>query len=377
MQKIFVGGAKALLIAGLVLAIGIIPGCKKKDSGPGEVKVPVEIAVVVEKDMPNQLQVIGHVEPVQNVSIKALVTGTLLDIHFQEGQEVKVGDRLFTIDPGPFQAALNQAQANLAKDSASLANARVENKRYEELFKKDLISHEQWDQVRTNYEVYKAAVKADKAAADNAKLSLGYTSISAPIAGRTGSLSFHKGDLVHAGDANAMVVINQMEPIYITFAVPEGYLDEVKKSMASGELKITATIPGDTTAMERGTPTFVDNAVDKTTGTITMKATFPNTDRKLWPGQFANITVIFTVLPKAKVIPSIAIMTNEQGQYVYVVKQDTSVEARPVVVKNVENDVIVEKGLEAGERVVTDGQLKLAPGLKVEIKQETEKEQGK
>jgi membrane fusion protein, multidrug efflux system len=377
MHKLSMGGARVCLVAGLVLAIGISPGCKKKNTGEGEVKVPAEVATVIEKDMPNQLQVIGHVEPIQNVSVKALVTGTLLDIHFQEGQEVKVGDKLFTIDPGPFQATLNQAQANLAKDNASLANAAVENKRYQDLFKQDLISHEQWDQVRTNYEVLKASVKADKATVDNAQLNLGYTSISAPIAGRTGSLNFHKGDLIKSNDTTAMVMINQMEPIYITFSVPEGFLDDVKKSMAGGDLRITAAIPGDTSTLEQGTPTFVDNTVDKTTGTIMMKATFPNTDRKLWPGLFANVTVIFSIIPKARVIPNVAIMTNDQGQYVYVVKQDMSVEARPVVTRPVGNDAIAEKGLQPGERVVTDGQLKLAPGLKVELKQEMEKEQGK
>lgn len=376
-QKIFFGGAKPFLIAGLALSILVFPGCKKKETGPKEIKVPVEIVNVVEKDMPNQLTVIGHVDPIQNVSVKSLVTGTLLEIHFQEGQEVKERAKLFTIDPAPFQASLNQAQATLAKDNASLANAGVENKRYENLFKQELISQEQRDQVRTNFEVLKASVKADKAVVENARLNLGYTSITAPIAGRTGSLSFHKGDLIRSSDATAMVVINQMEPIYVTFAVPEMYLDEIKKYMANGDLKVTAAIPGDTATVEQGAPTFVDNAVDKTTGTIAMKATFPNTDRKLWPGQFANVTVVFTVIPKAKVIPSLAVMTNEQGQYVYVVKPDDSVEARPVVVKNVRDDAIVEKGLAAGERVVTDGQLKLAPGLKVEIKQEPQKEQGK
>jgi membrane fusion protein, multidrug efflux system len=363
-------------MAGLILGLCAAPGCKKKQAGPEEMKVPAEVASVVEKDMPNQLLVIGHVETMQNVSVKSLVQGTLMEIQFQEGQEVKQGDKLFTIDPSPFQAALNQALAVLAKDSASLANARVENKRYEELFKKDLISHEQWDQVRTNYEVLQAGVRADKAAVDNARLNLGYTSISAPISGKTGSLNFHKGDLIKANDSTAMVVINQIEPVYVTFSVPEGYLDDVKKSTANKQLQIQATLPGDTTALEQGAPAFIDNSVDKATGTITMKASFPNTDRKLWPGQFANIAVIFSVLPKARVFPNVAVMSNDQGQYVYVVKQDMSVEARPVTVTTVGNDAIADKGLQPGEKVVTDGQLKLAPGMKVEIKSEMEKDQG-
>jgi multidrug efflux system membrane fusion protein len=340
--------------------------------------VPVTIGKVVQKTVPVQLRAIGNVEAYSTVSVKSQIGGELIRIHFKEGQDVKKGDILFTIDPRPYEAALKQAEANLARDTAQLENARVDARRYGELVSKGYVAQQQYDQIQTNAAALEATVLADKAAVENAKLQLSYCFIHFPIDGRTGSLLSHQGDMIKANADNPMVVINQIQPIYVTFSIPEQHLQQIKRYMAEGKLKGEAIIPGDENSPVQGIVTFVDNTVDTSTGTIKLKGTFENKGKRLWPGQFVNVVLTLTTQPDAIVVPSQAVQTGQQGLYVFVVKSDLTVESRPVVIgRNLDGEVVIEKGLEPSEQVVTDGQLRLVPGAKVEIKSTSEGSEGK
>ena len=371
--------------AGIVLAlVGGALGYKQQwsraDKGAGKrtertsnarAAVPVAVAGVMGKEVSIELRAIGAVQPLSTVSIRAQVTGTLTEIHFKEGQDVKKGDILFTIDSRPLEAALKQAEANLAKDMAQLENARQDARRYAELIKKQMVAQQQYDQIRTNAQALEAVVNADRAALENARVQLGYCTIRSPLDGRVGSYLVNEGNLVRANDSNAMVVINQINPIYVGFSVPQQHLTEIKKRMAGGELKVRAILVEEGSPFEQGKLTFVDNAVDRSTGTIQLKGTFANQDRRLWPGQFVNVVLILGTRENVLVIPSQAVQSGQGVQYVYVVKPDRSVEYRVVSVGMSQNgESVIEKGLRRGEKVVTDGQLRLAPGVMVTVKQE-------
>jgi multidrug efflux system membrane fusion protein len=359
--------------------------------------VPVTVAPVVERDVPVRVTAIGNVQAYSTVAVLSQVGGELFAVHFKEGQEVRQGELLFTIDPRPFQAALQQAraqlaqhqaqikqaEANLAKDMAQLENARVDERRYRELLDRELIARQQYDQVRTTAVSLEATIQADEAAVtnaravvqadeasvENAKLQLGYTEIRAPIEGRTGNVLIQRGNVVKANDVgNPMVVITRVHPIYVSFSVPEQQLDEIKRHREAGDLKVEATVAGQARAV-RGELSFVNNTVDVATGTIQLKATFQNNENALWPGQFVNIALTLTTQPRALVVPSQAIQRGQQGPYLFVVKPDLTVEQRVVQPGIVDGrDVVIVKGVAAGERVVTDGQLRLVPGARVEIK---------
>lgn len=387
--------------------------------------VPVTVSEVVRKAVPVQLRVIGNVQPLSTVAVKPQVSGQVVSVHFTGGQEVRKGALLFTIDPRPFEAALRQAEANLerdraqlrqavaalsekmaarkqaeavvARDEAQLEHARVQEKRYEELVQKEFVAKEQYEQVRTNARALEATVQAGRAAVDNAKaaaiaaqaaianveaairaneaavetarLQLGYCSIRSPIDGRAGDLLVHAGNVVKANPDTPLLVINEVRPINVTFAVPERYLDDVKGYRAAGALRVEAVLPNQGKPPVRGTVTFVNNTVDPGTGTIQLKATFPNADTALWPGQFVDVVVTLTSEPDAIVVPSQAIQTGQKGTYVFVVKRDLTVESRPVTVgRTIDRETVVARGLAAGERVVTDGQVRLVPGAKVDIR---------
>jgi multidrug efflux system membrane fusion protein len=318
--------------------------------------------------VPVQIHAIGNVEAYSTVSVKTQVAGELIGVYFKEGQEVKKGDLLFLIDPRPFEAALKQAEANLAKDVAQMKKAEVDARRYTDLFKKGVVSSQDYDQVRTNYETLKAIVKADEAAVRNAKLELEYCYIRSPIDGRIGRLMVNQGNIVKEKET-VLVDINQTKPIYVGFSVPEQELPRIKRYMALEELRVQAIIPSDKDHPVTGKLSFINNEVDTKTGTILLKAVFPNQDETLWPGQFVNAVLTLTTQKNALVIPSSAVQMGQEGQYVFVVKPDLTVESRPVVVgDSLEQWVVVSKGLRPGERVVTEGQLSLAPGAKVEIK---------
>jgi len=331
--------------------------------------MPVSVATVVAKTVPVEVSAIGTVEAYSTVSVKAQVTGELTGVYFQEGQEVKKGQLLFTIDRRPFEAALHQAEASLARDIAQAQNARAQARRYAKLFEGGVASKEQYDQMQTSADALDAAVRADKAAVENAKLQLEYCTITSPIDGRAGSLMVHVGNLVKANDVPVLLVINQISPIYVDFALAQQYLSEVKKYMATGRLRVAAFLPNDEQHPEQGVLTFVDNAVDTSTGTIRLKGTFANTARRLWPGQFVNVLLTLTAQPKAIVVPSQAIQSSQAGSYVFVVTSDLKAESRPVAVgRTIAGEAVIEKGLQPGEKVVTDGQLRLVPGARVEIK---------
>jgi len=305
------------------------------------------------------------------VAVKAQVTGTLNKVHFKEGQDVRKGDLLFTIDPRPFEAAVRQAESNLAKDMAQLENARAQLRRYEELLQKQFVSREQYEQIRASANALEATADANKAAVETAKLQLGYATIRSPMDGRTGTLLVNEGNLVRVNDNTPLVVINQVRPILVSFALPEQHLSEVKNRAERGRLLVETTRPQDESRPEQGYLSFVDNTVDKAAGTIRLKATFANSEKVLWPGQFVNVAVTLDHKRDALVVPSQAVQTGQEGQYLFVVKPDRRVEMRPVVVAmTVSGETVLQKGVKAGETVVVDGQFRLAPGAEVQVKKE-------
>jgi multidrug efflux system membrane fusion protein len=392
----------APLLTGALLAGTLLAGCDRSaDSATAKGKapaVPVTVADVAQRDVPVQIRAIGNVQPLATVSVLSMISGEVMKVHFAEGQELPAGAMLFTIDPRQLQAALLQAQAtlaqhqaqvkqaeaNLAKDVAQLENAKVEEQRYKKLVEGGYVAREQYDQIRTTelmltatidadraaVETAKALVRADEAAVENVRVQLSYTEIRTPIGGRTGNLLLHQGNVVKANDVgNPMVVINRIHPIYVVFSVPEAQLDAIKRYRAQGELAVEALVGGQPGGAVRGKLTFVNNAVDMSTGTIQLKATFENNENALWPGQFVNVALTLTRQTGAVVIPSQAVQSGQKGQYVFVVKADQTVEARPVVPGAPDGrDVVITSGLAPGERVVTDGQLRLVPGARVDVK---------
>jgi len=340
-----------------------------KAAGRAMAGVPVNAAETIQKDEPLEIPTVGRVEAIQSVSVKALVGGEVTRVYFKEGQDVKKGARLFTIDPRPFEIALKQAEALLEKDRALLENAQSDMARYGGLVKKDYVTKEQYDALVANRDVLAATVKADEANVANARLQLGYTVVSSPLDGRTGSLLIDAGNIIKANDVNSAVVIYQMSPIYVTFSVPEQNLPSIRKYMAEAPLRTDVTPAGSSQAPVSGILTFVDNAIDQATGTITLKATFENTDESLWPGEFLNVRLVLTTEKGVTVVPSQAVQTGQNGLYVYVIKPDMTVDMKAVTVsRTFGQDSIISGGLKPGERVVTDGQLRLVPGAKVEIK---------
>jgi len=297
------------------------------------------------------------------------VGGTLVQVGFEEGDDVRAGQVLFQIDPRPYEAALEQAQAVLARDLVQLANARQQVIRYEELSRTQMASREQYDQYRTNAEVLAAAVTSDSASVRNARLNLEYCTIRARISGRSGNLLVREGNLVRAADAQALVLINQLHPIAVSFSVPQQVLDAVQRYSRSRRLDVIIRPQDDTTRTMAGRLTFINNQVDTTTGTIVLKATFPNTDSRLWPGQFVTVRLILDVQHDVLTIPAQAVVTGQAGSFVYVVNADRSASTRAIAVgRAVNDDVVVDSGLVVGQQVVTDGQLRLIPGARVELK---------
>jgi multidrug efflux system membrane fusion protein len=396
------------------------PGGGRSGRGGGG-PVPVTTALVQKKPMPVTIPAYGIAEAQQTVQIRAQVTGELSSVNFIEGQEVTKGQELFVIDPRPFQAALSQAQAVLARDQATATNALAQRARYDDLFKRQLISRDQYEAQIATADAAQATLEADKAAVETARLNLQYTRIAAPITGRTGSLGVHQGDLIRANDTIPMVVINQLSPIYVSFAVPGRYLTDVRRYQAQKPLVVRATgqaalppgaqpppppvlgsmptarggnggaavqgldsgapgqaPPGQATrkaeaaagmtpaVSESGRVSFIDNAVDASTGTIKLKASFPNEDHALWPGQFLQISLELTTEDNAIVVPAGAVQPSQSGTFVYVVKPDQSVEVRNVVILRQQGEqIVIADGLQAGEEVVTEGQLRLTPGATI------------
>jgi membrane fusion protein, multidrug efflux system len=421
------------IVGPFIVLLAMLTACSADPSAPADAKaaptpeaVPVGVTTAIVKSMPVQVLANGTAQAMTAVTINSQVDGEISRIHFTEGQDVQKGDLLFTLDQRPLEATLRQAQANLTRDAAQLQqteaalaqaraaerqaqanltrdmaqldNANAEVRRYKSLIDDGAISQEQYDQVRTaalameatveadraaitnakavigaahaTVENSRAAIQADEAVVENARIQLGYTTIRAPMAGRTGSLLVHVGSTVKARDAaSPLVVINQIRPIYVSFSIPEQYLAEVRKYREAGSLATQALIPSQEARPVHGELTFINNAVDPATGTIQLKATFANPDRRLWPGQFVNVALTLTTVPNAVVVPTQAIQTGQQGPYVFIVQADHTVQSRSVVPgRALDNETIVEKGVAAGDRVVTEGQIRLVPGARVDIK---------
>jgi membrane fusion protein, multidrug efflux system len=384
-----------------VIALFALSACSSFGPAPKTVGaasspvIPVEMATAETRLMPVEIKTIGNIEAITTITVKSQIGGALLKVNFHEGDMVQKGDPLFEIDPRPYQESVRQLEANLARDKAMLAqteaslgraqaeqeHAERQRERYDRLASEGIFSHEQADQIAVDartrratvqveaasIESARASVRATEAALDNAKLNLSYCTIKSPITGRTGSLRIQEGNLVKANDVD-LVVIHQVAPIYVAFSVPEDRLLALRDRLNGGPLRVRAAIPGDRNEPAAGTISFLDNAVDTTTGTIRLKATFDNASSRLWPGQFVDVYILIEERPNAVVIPASAVQTGQSGNFVYVVKQDDTVEIRPVTPgPRADRIVSIEHGLKAGERVVTEGQLRVAPGMKVRV----------
>ncbi|MEI6704909.1 MAG: efflux RND transporter periplasmic adaptor subunit [Deltaproteobacteria bacterium] len=358
------------IILALSFALLFCVSCTaNKEKPKAKPPVPVKVAQVLQKDIPVQVKAIGNIEAYTSVAIKSQVNGQIARVHFTEGSDVEKGALLISIDPEPLLATVSQFEAALAKDQAQAKFAQEQATRYEGLLKEGIVTHDQYDLLQSNAESLLATVVADRAAIKNAKIQLGYCSIRSPISGRTGTIALQTGNLVKANDL-PIVTINQLTPIYATFSIPEKLLAEVKRAMSGNELKIEAVIPNEPGTTEIGTLSFLDNAVNPATGTIKLKGVFANRSRKLWPGQFTDVLMTLGQRKNAVVVPTNAIQTSQQGEFVYVVKSDNKVEMRQVTSAAVSGEeTVIGKGLAAGEVVVVDGQLRLTPGALVESKE--------
>lgn len=365
-------GAVLLTLFALLLTACSDKG-KHSDERPAKRSVeavPVLIATVAEKNVPQRVQAVGNVEALATVEIKARIDGQIVAVAFKEGQDVIKGQTMFRIDPRPFQEQLRQAEAVTQRDMSQLEHAKSQERRYKELLEQNFVSREAYAQMRTNLDSNAATIGVDRAAADSIRVQLEYCTIRAPISGRTGKILIQQGNLVKANDTNALVVINQISPIYVSFSVPEQHVTNIQKLMTHGVLPVEAKIPNAGTAPITGKLTFVDNSVDATTGTIRLKATFENANNTLWPGQFVTAELTLQEQQGAIVVPAEAVQTGPNGQYVFIVKPDMTVEMRTIAVDRAEDgDSVISKGLASGERVVTDGQSRLKPGARISIKE--------
>jgi len=355
-----------------VLALCLLAGCSDKSGAQAEAKksaptMPVLVGLVSEKSMPLRLHAIGNVETVASVAVKSRVDGQIIATHVSDGQDLVKGDALFQLDPKPYQSQLEQAQANLARDQAQLEYLRGQELRYQDLLKQNFVSKEGYAQVAANFHGAQASVVADEAAVQHARIDLGYTTIRSPIDGRAGKVMLSVGNMVKANDTLPLVVINQLTPIYVSVAVPEQYLNEIREHHKKAALRVQVEVEKGQSI--NGKLAFIDNAVDVSTGTIKLRGIFANEDKRLWPGQFVESWVTLRDEDKALVVPTQALQTGPNGQYVYVVKQDSTVELRLVKVARTEGvDSVVAEGLQQGETVVVDGASRIVPGSKVSAK---------
>jgi len=362
---------KKILIIGLVVVlviVGLAYKFKKKPQPPAQHGVPVLVGKTVQKAMPLIIETIGTIEAYKSITVFSRVMGQLVQIHFKEGQDVRKGDMLFTIDPNPYREKLRAAEAKLAQDTAQLKYNESEAKRYAYLFEKGAVSKSDYENKQTLAGTQEAIVRADKAEADNARLNLEYCFIRSPLEGRAGAYVVQQGTMVKDNDTK-LVVINQITPIYAKFSVPEKQLAQIRDYMKSGALVVKVYPSGIKDKSVEGILTFIDNTVDVSTGMIMLKATFDNKDKQLWPGQFVNVLLQLAYQQNAIVVPSKAVQISQSGSYVYVVKPDKKVEYRNVIVdRTIGEEAVISKGLSPNEIVVTDGQLKLKDGFPVDIR---------
>ena len=357
-------GARRFAVALLTVLLAACSGGEGKHdpkASQAPPAVPVIASQAAVKTVPVQMTAVGTVQPYVSVAVKARIDGQVEAVHFREGDTVRPGQRLFSLDPRPLQAQLAQAEANLAKDRAVLANARRQSERYADLLQRNFISREAYNQIRTTEATARATVEADAATVKNARVQLAYATIAAPIGGVAGRVLIQQGNMVKANDTNPMVVINQVTPIYVEFSLPEQNLDAVRQAMGRGPVAVELA-----NGPAPGKLSFVDNTVDPATGMIRLRATFPNRERALWPGQFVNARVVLGEQRDALVVPAQAVQSGPEGPFVYVVKPDSTAEVRKVKpLRTVANDTVIGQGVAAGELVVIDGQSRLAPGARV------------
>lgn len=335
---------------------------------PGTPTVPVTAATAVARDMPVYVRGLGSVQAFNSVTVKSRVDGAIVKVDFTEGQEVKAGDILFEIDPRPYQAALAQAQANLARDQAQLENAQRNVGRDKPLVGKEFISRQQFDTDTTSADALAGTVAADKAAVEAAQLNLDYADIRSPIDGRTGARQVDIGNLVHATDNSALVTVTQLKPIFVSFTAPQDQFDAIRRAQAKGDVPAEAWSQGEQRQIATGKLTLIDNQIDQTTGTIHLKAQFANGDEGLWPGELVDMRLVVDTLKNAVTVPAQTVQQGPNGNYLFVIKPDDTVEQRIVQVAETENNLsVISKGLSAGEKVVVDGQYRLDQGTKVSI----------
>jgi multidrug efflux system membrane fusion protein len=369
MKKIIACVTLFALIASCLLTS--CSGKTREENVSGSLKgkvVPVTVAVVGTRNVPIEITTFGTVQAHSSIQVKSEVGGNLVKVHFRKGQSIKAGDLLFSIDSRSYKAALDQANANLARDRALEKNALINAERSKELLKQGFISRSDDDTAQANAGSLTAVVKADEAAIVNAKLQVEHCSIRSPINGKAGDILIPEGTLIKANDV-PMVTINQIQPIEVFFSIPQAELPAVRKQMAVRKLKVMASLPQDTRPPEAGDLFFIDNTIDKTTGTVQLAGTFSNDQEVLWPGQYVIVTLVLSIQRDALVVPSVAVQTGREGKFVFAVKPDNTVEVRSVIARMAAGEeTVIEKGLQAGERVVTDGQLGLVPGSKIDIK---------
>jgi membrane fusion protein, multidrug efflux system len=353
-----------------LILLALAAGCNRSadNKTAAAPAVPVQVAVAVQQDVPRRIESIGAVQALRTVAIKSQVDGIIAQVHFREGDDVKAGDLLVTLDRRPFENSLRIARADLVNAQAEAVRAQADADRYTRLDQQDAISKEQYAQLTTRAETTRAAAQAKEAAVANAELQLGYTEIRAPIAGRTGQLQLHEGALVKANDNSFTVVtINQLAPVAVAYAVPERSLDEIRAAFTAGTATVVVTDRASGIKRENGRLEFIDNTVDPTTGMITLKAVFPNEDQALWPGRFVYVVTQVGIDRGAIVVPSTAVQNSQNGSTVYILKPDRTVDLRPVkVLRTAGDNTLLADGLKAGETVITDGQIRLLPGMKAE-----------
>jgi multidrug efflux system membrane fusion protein len=365
----------ARTVASLLALVPVLaPGCRRQSAQPAGTNAvppaPVIVATATSADVPIDIRAVGRVETYNTVTVRPRVSGQIEAVHFADGQYVSTGTLLFAIDQRPFQAAVDVAKANLARDKAQAAEAAKKAQQYEVAYQRKAAAQVDRDTAVANAEAAAATVQGDEASLENAQLQLGYCTIRSPIDGKAGDRLADIGNIVTA-DVTPLVIINQIKPIYVTFAVPERYLAEIHARMATEPPEVDATIPGENGVVKKGKLTFIDNQVNPATGAITLKGTFANDDRALWPGQFVNVSLLLGVQERL-LIPTEAIQASQEGDYVYLLMPGDTVERRTVVPgRTVGTRSVIKEGLSAGDIVVTEGQLRLRPGAKVVVQEAT------
>lgn len=372
LRRLYLGlPPRFFLLLGLSLLLGACSGdeeAKGKPAPAGKPPVPVSVAVATEKAVPVELRAVGEVEATARVTVRSQVAGVIAQVHFQEGAEVRAGELLFSVDSKPLQAALARAEAELERNRVEAETARREAKRFAELLNSGFVSRDEAEAVQGRADSLQAALAACAASVEQARIQLGYSAIRAPQAGRTGALLVHPGTVVKANDGPDLVSIQTLAPIDIGFSIPERQLAPLRRHLAAGPLQLQALISAEEQVPETGTIAFLDNAVDPATGTIRLKGRFANAAGRLWPGQFVELRVVLETLPQALTVPTAAVLSGQQGTYLYVVGEEGSVSARPVTVGIASgDDSVIEIGLKPGETVVTEGQQRLFPGAKVNL----------